>query len=1254
MFLRKSRSTDALHAKGRSDEEAAQTPGKKSPRKLKPKRSLRFFRQRNSEQEPMPSSAEHSFSASPSAARMPGQPSAGLGITQQGDAPLASDGAHTAPGGDAAFFESHAAGHGMHPSTQPLVGGTEPPHTPNTQHSPGVDLGALRLHSPGTPAQSGSPFVGHTSPARLYKPPNPAPEPAAPSAEVPAEPHGAAPQDPSAQQQYAAAMRAQMQMAMHGEAGAAHESPAAPAPAEWGTYAAQDVPAPAADAQYTQEPHAPWPQAYAAEPAHEYAPHTHWEQYAAPAAGDAQGAEQPQYAYASLQQQPSQYYQAQQLQPPPGARDDLAHRLVPSPVPAGHRAPAAALAPSGSPTQGELQRVREGYPSGMDTTERPSFAAGAEPARAPPAGPQDEAELLASERGAHAGVAMPQLHTAQLSELGEPAYGESALPTSTSMRGLALGSGPPSASDPASPPGVALTGGAGAAHAGAAATHAGAAPSLAAVPSEEVSVTRSEGMLGASLLLYDDLCVENATGARETAVAWTYDDWFLEAHGPGASVEDEVTAVVASSNTKQLNADVCTNAMALAVFCSTLRAVPGEPYVYDMASRIPRETHDTQPLAQADAATPVMPVTARARNAELFTANRHVVLAATPRRLVAEMTSGSSPGLMEDVLLAYRPYFNAHRLQDLLFSRADWAVRKLEHAPARATAVRVLRSTQTALAHWLQLYYDEDYAPDDLLTRRLVEFASRHAQHAPQWPVSGTDAEVREGAQGLCQLVQAYAPPEPGAERAGGAPALRPSPSLRKMRSITKLFGRDRHDESPGSPPGLRARKEGTRPSHTRGASSASAHSLGAGSPRGHARRPSGQSLWESPRGRSDSVFRLGRRSQRRKTKDEEGAEDALDAAPRAEPGAGGAPDHDAALQHLEDLLEGRPSGGEVQRTRDGPIQWIPAHANASWRDAQRLSIQHAAYNRPQASMPAGWAQRGTLLLSQRSETVARQLTTIEKQLFALVHSAELTELSWDHHTVQQEQWQREYQDYVTWRISNADQAQEQLAPPVERHAVTHILVARFNRACAWVASHIVTTREPDERVAIVCKWIRIAWDCYLLGNHATLCQILFGLQSPWVARLQTTWQRVGAWEMRVFDALRRFTSPRDQFTQLRQATLAALAARDEHSVHVPFLGTFVSDLSANDMLALYIDTSLQPSMVPFYDDQELSQSWDTLLNLYRLRMKAMIVRDFVTLQEHAAHAPDVPLELPILAEALQLDTLPAAQIQSASLALEP
>lgn len=1254
MFLRKSRSIEALHAKARKDDDAVSVTSKKSARSLLPKRSLRFLRGRRSEHEPMPtSSADTSLASAPDLSPMPQgeRPNAGLGILHPGDTSLPG-GPAAQPLNDAAFFsEARIAGLGMRLPPQHRLGSTpELPQTPKQGQdalveqggpqatSPGVDLHSLRFQSPNAYAAGRSALANSSSPARLYKPPQqaeaptpPAPAPVSPTGQGAAgaaagaaastspaasAPPAASPSNDAvtqAQRQYANAMRMQMESAVRRSEASDQSTHTwiAQGRTSMETDLQHTATAPAAATQPAAAPAAaqpPAPAGAAAPPASVPAP------IPAPIPTSTPTSVPPSAPPSVPTSAPPATYPSSQPAAAPAA-------APPATQPA---APAAALPQASTPVVRRAQAPASSTNADGAHTAYPVWYEGSDQAHAEPVPAADEAELIASERAAHSGVAMPQLHVARLGELGAPIDSEVS-PSGSSMRGVALGSGPSSAAPP-------------------------------------VTVVSTESMLGPSLLLYDDAAVASAPEATGTAVAWTYDDWFLSSSAPWVSPGDDVTAVVASLREPPPPGAAAQHTLALAVFCSALRAAADGTRVYDVASCVPREPGEAVSLADADAAAGVQPVTTRARNAALFAPNRHVVLAATPRRLVAEMTSGSSPGLMEDVLVAYRTYFNAQRLQELLFSRADWAVRKLAQAPVRATAVRVLRSTQSALAHWFEHYYAEDYAPDAPLEERLVAFAMQHAQRSAHLDLAGSDVEVREGAVALWHLVQAHARPEllPASAAPDAAP-LRSSPSLHKVRSLTRLWGRERRDDAPASAPAGRVRKNSVRgASHVRAASNASAASASS-SPHGHARKASGgASLWESPVSKAESVLRRGRRSLRRRTRADDAEGDASDAegellvaddAETASPA-----EHDAALAQLEAQLDGRPVGGEVQRTRDGPIQWIPAHANASWRDARRLSMRIAARPTATPTLPAGWAQRGTLLLTQRSETIARQLTALEKQLLALVHWTELADLSWDHHAVQQEQWQREYQEYVTWRISHAGPATpEARAPPVPKQAATHLLVARFNRACAWVASHIVTTLDADERVAVVCKWIRIAWDCYMLGNHATLCQILFGLQSPWVARLEATWQRVGAWEMRVFDALRRFTSPRDQFSQLRQATLATLAGSGEGSrVYVPFLGTFVSDLSANDALSLYIETNLQPSMVPFYDDQELSQSWDTLLNLYRLRIKAMIVRDFQALQEHAARIADVVMDLPLLAEALQLDTLPAAQIQSASLALEP
>ncbi|PKI84779.1 Guanine nucleotide exchange factor lte1 [Malassezia vespertilionis] len=750
------------------------------------------------------------------------------------------------------------------------------------------------------------------------------------------------------------------------------------------------------------------------------------------------------------------------------------------------------------------------------------------------------------------------------------------------------------------------------------------------------SVVRVDSLLGAQFVLYDDPCVQSLKTPAPNAphalpVAWTYDDWFAEFSAHGQGHDDDITAIVGCNNPSIVDPDAHASIMAFAAFGSTLRYEPSRSCMYDMASRVAREGTEVMSLAAADKTSSTVPITARARNLALLVPTRHVVLAATPHRLIAEMTSGSSPGLTEDILLCYRSYFNALHLFGLLRSRLVWAVHSLSNELKHKCAVHVLSSTLAAFTLWVEEYYAMDFAQHAELQRNLLHFVTEEAQAASAWQLDAAvddAAGLRDAMHKLYLLVTGHQEPADTAA-SSRTPSLghRKSPSLQKVKSFTRLFSGNKRAEDE------------------------SGHKREPSGGWGHKRAPSSSGLRRkvrmdeaTPAPDAPDEHRHFRRYE--PPQDKEGCTDTDDV------------DQDANLSQLEKHLDGLGAGIDNAaqtrtRTQDGPVQWIPSHANASWKDAQRLStLVHCPLGK--TSAPGTWPARESLLLSQRSNTIAKQLSQVEKQLFAMVHWKELLELSWDQQTVQQELWQREYQEYVAWRISHAG-TPDKLPATLDKVAVTHMLIARFNRTCAWVASHIVMTDEFSERVVILSKFIRIAWHCYLLGNMATVSQILFGLQSPWIARLLETWRQVGAWEMRIFQALRRLTSPHDQFLYLRQSMLRDLQMMHGGSVHmhIPFFGTFVMDLAANDALSCYVDASLVPNMMPFYDDQELSQSWDALLNLYRLRMKAMIVRDFKRLQRASLAMPDMDIDVPILAETLQLDTLSTTQIQNASLALE-
>lgn len=812
-------------------------------------------------------------------------------------------------------------------------------------------------------------------------------------------------------------------------------------------------------------------------------------------------------------------------------------------------------------------------------------------------------------------------------------------------------------------------------------------------------------MFGPHTLVYDDPCTKR-TGP--VPVAYTYDDWFVER--PRMVQEKQqgntATAVVVSCPPSSWLESV---PLYLGIFSSTLTPAQDAPYVLDMASSIDFEVRPNGSAEESRSVT----MTGIRRNMRLLSRTKHQVVAATAHRLVAEMTSGSSPGLMQDVFLGYRQYLGAGRLLELLLSRMEWAITKIGDANAFQVALSVLLHTQAALWHWLQYYFEHDFASDEPLMRRLVQWMADQDYRVQFWQYASDPSAVvappalkeaptavmpeqdeelpnndpSERMHALWALVQALVPVAllPQQEARSETP---PKPMLRKSRSLTRMLAltnsptrsRKRHSRWPSVSGTSVLAAVGSIPAATGSSVSPRVPSSSYKSPTAATMSsPSiGQKSIETTQQplleRSRSLKSL-RRMWRRGT-DAPGNGAAEDNLPRAKLETSMVDDEidedtreqDAALQLLEQALSDtpRPDALPSPQQKDGPIQWIPSHTSSSWREAQRLSImaaQSMLEKNPREPV-SRIQQRDTFLLCQRSSTIARQLGTLERQLLACVKWHELAEPSWEQHTVQQEQWQREYQDYIVSRIRAASDAEETLTTPPKTQGV-HMLIARFNRACAWVATHIVTTTDLSERVMIVNKFIRIAWHCFRQGNMETLCQIMFGLQSPWVARLQRTWSRVALWELRAFDALRRFTSPRNQFAFLRQSMVEALDANatvkhrfsspsTASAPYVPFFGLFISDLSTVDGLASFVDSSLMPNMMPFYDDQELSQSWDVLVNVYRLRIKACIVREFITLQRHERSAPEQHMELPILVESLQLDTLSAAAIQSTSLALEP
>ena len=103
--------------------------------------------------------------------------------------------------------------------------------------------------------------------------------------------------------------------------------------------------------------------------------------------------------------------------------------------------------------------------------------------------------------------------------------------------------------------------------------------------------------------------------------------------------------------------------------------------------------------------------------------------------------------------------------------------------------------------------------------------------------------------------------------------------------------------------------------------------------------------------------------------------------------------------------------------------------------------------------------------------------------------------------------------------------------------------------------------------------------------------QILLGLQSPGVSRLERTWQRIDHYEMQIFGELKELAKPFHNWKNVRECMSKATEDVAESSAVesiltqsrtppdmlngrgcIPFLGLYLSDLVFNAELPTYID----------------------------------------------------------------------------------
>lgn len=253
-------------------------------------------------------------------------------------------------------------------------------------------------------------------------------------------------------------------------------------------------------------------------------------------------------------------------------------------------------------------------------------------------------------------------------------------------------------------------------------------------------------------------------------------------------------------------------------------------------------------------------------------------------------------------------------------------------------------------------------------------------------------------------------------------------------------------------------------------------------------------------------------------------------------------------------------------------------------------------------------------ILAFESETVAEQLTIIEKDALDEVDWKDLIGLNWQQSPPQVRNWVE---------FLKADNC-----------TGIDIVVARFNLVVKWVVSECLLTDAPSERARCITKFVHIATHCRRFRNYASMYQITLGLLSADLARLHTTWALVAPAEKQILERLEKLCQPLRNFANLRQE----MEASTVDSGCIPFIGLYTHDLMFNAQKPSRIEVA------PVGKEQ--------LINFERYQTAATIVKSLLRLIEASSKYVFHP-HPEVLSRCLWLAALEDVEITSRSKTLE-
>jgi hypothetical protein len=265
-------------------------------------------------------------------------------------------------------------------------------------------------------------------------------------------------------------------------------------------------------------------------------------------------------------------------------------------------------------------------------------------------------------------------------------------------------------------------------------------------------------------------------------------------------------------------------------------------------------------------------------------------------------------------------------------------------------------------------------------------------------------------------------------------------------------------------------------------------------------------------------------------------------------------------------------------------------------------------------------------VLAYDSETLAQQLTLVERDALDEIDWKELIELRWKQSSPRIRDW--------------VEYLRTQDARGVD------VVIARFNLVVKWTVSECLLTESIEERARCIIKYIHIAVHARRLRNYATMYQITIALLSADISRLKRTWALIPAAEMQAMRNLEALVQPLRNFHNLR----VEMETASVEDGCIPFIGqsTFSSPrIIANVSIGIYTRDLIYNAQKPAFIDAP-PVGGERLVNFERHHTAAMIVKNLLRLLEASSKYAFKP-EPNIISKCLWLGALSDQELTTLS-----